>query len=343
MSANNRQDNNSQPASSSEKFCEQIIDNPSSEDFRNNFSAILEDKTTFIKENIMMKLSRNQQFHGKPNDSTPMKTIGDNFNLGYTQTKGNRADTQGTTEKSELYSEITKRIKNQSVDYKIRKYNPSVKKDSPREGQNQKTTSSSIEKANLLYGKYKEKLAKAKFKCDQAKLEREFKEVEGCTFIPEIRDMKSERKEYGEVYERNKNWINKKQAWVDKEKTTLTQKNNNNYTFKPTINKNKVLYPEMDEKQQAFTLKYKERMIEVEKLKQHVNNKLMPDYTKSYDQNHHFQKNLDQYLEKISCSTSQSGMQSNMATQALFGATELDKVILILSCELRNANIDVEI
>lgn len=320
----------------SEKFCEQMIDNPNSEDLKSNFSAILEDKNSFIKENIMMKLSRNQYYNAtKPSDTTPIKTLGD-YN-GYIHT--NKADTVGLTDKSELYSEITKRIKNQSVDYKIRKYNPLIKKESPRA----EKISSSVEKANLLYGKYKEKQAKTKFRCEQAKLEREMKEVEGCTFTPDIKEIKSERKEFGEVYERNKNWINKKQAWIDKEKSTLIQKNSNNYTFKPAINKNKVYYPEVDEKQQANTMRYKERMIEVEKLKQLTNSKLMPDYSKAYDQNHQYQKNLDQYLDKIGSSTSknQSGGQSTTNSQYVFGAIELDKVMLILSAELKNADINV--
>jgi hypothetical protein len=238
--------------------------------------------------------------------------------------------------KVELYSEIKKKLKNQTQDYLIRKHNSSSNNnniitntnnsnnkssDIKQQTQtntladqiapktintelNEKSSNSTLEKAFTLYNQHKNNIQKRLDLYQNGKLLKEEKELKECTFIPDTSMFKTQKLETGEVYERNQIWKNKKQTWIDQEKNNLTLKKDTDCTFKPSINNLKITYPEMNEKQLNFTNKYKDRIIEAEKRKQENKIRLLPNYEKLYEQTHNYNKNIEPYLEKI-------GMNSN--------------------------------
>lgn len=299
-----------------------------------NLSVNNDENNTNVSAKKLENLSKEANNH-KNIESIKSPTVLNSTNIGgEKQGTINKFDKGNTND--ELYSEIKKKLKNQTQDYIIKKHNSSsintnnviqnaiqssfstnknfesiqntqvnsipvnslVSKTLATEN-NEKSLNIAIEKANLLYSQHKDNLQKRDQLYLKGKLIKEEKELEGCTFIPDTSMFKTQKVETGEVYERNLIWKTKKQVWLEQEKNNLTLKKENDCTFKPNINKVHITYPEMDEKQLNFTKKYKDRLIEAEKRKQEDRIRLLPNYEKLYEQTHNYNKNIEPYLEKM--------------------------------------------
>lgn len=315
----------------------------------NNITSADKKDYSLIKKNIIKKITNTSNFSADINKLS--NTLSNNNITSNNITHNTIHKDDLTVNTNNEFNELTKILKNQTQDYIIHKYNntssipnsttnnnnnnPALFKILKNQNtlntyttynqltettdnnvnimttQSKITTTQAIEKSNYLHNIYKEQINKRSQLCSEAQQIKEEKELEECTFTPNTEMYKGTRNEAGEIYERNINWKSKKQVWLEQERNNLNEKFSANHTFKPSINKMKVDYGDMDEKQMNFTIRFKERMNEAEKRKKEENEKLNRDYNVLYDKTHNYNKNIEAYFDKMGVSGVNTKINNN--------------------------------
>lgn len=138
-----------------------------------------------------------------------------------------------------------------------------------------------------LYKHGKENEDKIQIQKDEKEKIKKEKELEGCTFKHKInsnytpikKNILNSRNEMT-LYERQQLWNNKKIEKIEKEKNLKQIQENCECTFTPIITKNTLIETSANKQLDKQTKNFYERITKAKLLKEEINSKLNPDYSK---------------------------------------------------------------